>query len=189
MHSLFSRKQSSSTTNLAAAAAAAAAAGGGRPVLDEFGALASNDYNRSSHATTSRSVLASDKEDKKAARKRALSSGHAAAAVSSADLPAGAHLSEFAHLPDGAFFPTVVPLGQRHGAGGRAAGGATTGGQQMPEYGYIASDADVVLGLEDVLRLVTVAGRELSTRGAWKWNIAITVARYTEVLTTLTAQA
>lgn len=150
MHSLFSRKQSSST-NLAAAAAAAPRSGH----FDEFGALSDRESPRTSRTTSSR-----DKDDRKTARKRTTSSP-SRAGISSADLHSsgGGPAAEFAHLPDGSFLPTVIPLKPTPPS---QLGKSTL---DVQEYGYISADADVILSLDDVLRLVNVVDRELSTRG------------------------
>lgn len=147
MHSLFSRKQSSST-NLAAAAASRSTH------FDEFGALSDRETR------TSRTTSARDKDDRKATRKRTTSSPNRAGA-SSVDLHAlgGGPAAEFAHLPDGSFLPTVIPLKSTPPP---QLGQSTS---DVQEYGYISADADVILSLDDVLRLVNVVDRELSTRG------------------------
>jgi hypothetical protein len=57
-----------------------------------------------------------------------------------------------AHLPDGTYFSTFIPIKDP---------------PALSEYGYISTDSDVYLGLEDVLRLVNIVDHELSTRGMY----------------------
>lgn len=129
MHSLFGGRKSS--TNLAAARSSQ---------LDEFGALSDSPASPRTQ------------RDKDRTRKRAISSS-AGAGVSSADLnaPQDTVLGGYSHLPDGAFFPTIIPAKKS---------------TSLTEYGYISAETDIILSLEDALRLVAVVDRELSTRGA-----------------------
>lgn len=131
MHSLFGGRKSS--TNLVAARSSQ---------FDEFGALSDSP------------VSPRTQRDKDRSRKRAISSS-AGGGVSSADLsaPQDSPLGGYSHLPDGAFFPTVIPP-KRPAA-------------SLTEYGYISAEADILLSIEDALRLVAVVDRELSTRGAF----------------------
>lgn len=133
MHSLFGGRKSS--TNLVAARSSQ---------FDEFGALSDSP------------VSPRTQRDKDRSRKRAISSS-AGGGVSSADLSSvppqdGPPLGGYSHLPDGAFFPTVIPPKKP---------------ASLTEYGYISAEADILLSIEDALRLVAVVDRELSTRGAF----------------------
>lgn len=129
MHSLFSSRKS--TTNLPAARA---------PQIDEFGAL-------SDAPTSPRPQRHKDK-----GRKRTISSP--GDGISSEDVHGAQDgpLGGLSHLPDGSFFPTIIPPKKS---------------SQLPEYGYISAESDIILSLDDALRLVVVVDHELSTRGVY----------------------
>ena len=64
--------------------------------------------------------------------------------------PTAGPIGGYAHLPDGAFFPTLIPLNDP---------------PAVTEYGYLATDSDIYLGLDDAMRLLSVVDHELSNRG------------------------
>jgi len=133
MHSLFGGRKS--TANLPAPRA---------PQIDEFGGLGD--------APTS----PRGPRDKDKGRKRTVSSP--GEGISSADVygtPDGL-IGGSSHLPDGAFFPTIIPPKKL---------------SQLPEYGYLSADSDIILSLDDALRLVNVVDHELSTRGVSLYHL------------------
>jgi hypothetical protein len=129
MHSLFGGRKS--TTTLATARASQ---------IDEFGAL-------SDAPASPRPRGLKDK-----GRKRTISSP--GEGISSEDMHGAQDgpLGGLSHLPDGSFFPTIIPPKKS---------------SQLPEYGYISPESDIILSLDDALRLVNVVDHELSTRGVY----------------------
>lgn len=69
-------------------------------------------------------------------------------------------------LPEGAFFPTFIPLKAPPPPPPPSAAGVVG----AVEYGYIAADWDIYLSLEDVERLLDVVDHELSTRGKYFYD-------------------
>ena len=129
MHSLFGGRKS--TTILAAARA---------PQIDELGAL------------IDAPAPPRGQRDKDKGRKRTISAPGEGLPSPDAHGAQDGPLGGFSHLPDGSFFPTIIPPNKS---------------SQPPEYGYISADADVILSLDDALRLVNVVDQELSTRGVF----------------------
>ncbi|KAF8329758.1 uncharacterized protein EI90DRAFT_1341600 [Cantharellus anzutake] len=91
----------------------------------------------------------SSSKDKEAKSKRSRTHSGPTSGISSADLPPDEH-GFIPLLPDGSFVPLLTPPKR-------------VGTQQ--EYGYISTESDVFLGLDQANRLVDVVGKELNTRG------------------------
>jgi hypothetical protein len=112
---------------------------------DEFGRV--HVAARSRTATT---LLPPSKEQVSISKRPRTASGPLSG-ISSADANApfdqGAPLPP---LPDGSFLPLLIPRKKQ---------------STLHEYGYIGSENEVFLGLEEVTRLVDVVSRALSSRG------------------------
>ncbi|KAF9483685.1 hypothetical protein BDN70DRAFT_873531 [Pholiota conissans] len=142
MNSLFSRVRTNSTPqkkNTLRSDDAPYAAGG----LDEFGRVSS----RASHRGATLGPPSSKKDKKKdQKRSKTLPSGHEDDAYSP-DLP----------FPDGAFLPLNLDRPSQDATATEYVKGH--------DYGYLSYERHVVLGLEQVERLVEVISEELETRG------------------------
>lgn len=107
---------------------------------DEFGRV-------TSRGSTKGASPASTKKDKKKDKSR------------SKGQPAEPEVPEFA-VPDGSFLPLNLDP-QRYEPGEEP----SQERRQLLDYGYLSYQRHVVLGLEEVARLVDVVGNELGTRG------------------------
>lgn len=135
MHSLFSRTRTFSTPKRSSS----------DPAFDEFGRINSNGSSKSAKAATT-----SGKKDKKSKDKNK-GKGHGS--------PATPEPPEFA-IPDGSFLSLNLDP-QRYEPGEEP----SQERRQQLDYGYLSYRRNVVLGLDEVARLVDVVGNELGTRG------------------------
>lgn len=137
MHSLFSRTRTFSTPKRS----------GSDTAFDEFGRINSNGSSKAPKA-----VSTSGKKDKKS-KDKSKGKGNGS--------PATPEPPEFA-IPDGSFLSLNLDP-QRYEPGEEP---AQERRQQLQlEYGYLSFMRNVVLGLDEVARLVDVVGNELGTRG------------------------
>jgi hypothetical protein len=68
-------------------------------------------------------------------------------------------------LPDGLFLPTSLTGQGDHQRYDDLLGGGSDAASTSQEYGYLAHESNVVLGLDEVVRLVDVVAEELGQRG------------------------
>ncbi|KAG6836676.1 hypothetical protein H0H93_005094 [Arthromyces matolae] len=115
-------------------------------VLDEFGRISSRLSNRGSDSPTPTSKK--DKKKAKEAEKRAKAQGLAREYDQDRDVPPP--------IPDGSFLPLSLD---------KPKGESPPDQYKEHDYGYLSDQRHVVLGLEQVARLVIVISDELGTRG------------------------
>lgn len=137
MPSIFSRSRATSTPKKSAI-----------EPFDDFGRIASKASNRTLRAATP-SPIPSSKKDKKKDKHRARTFS----------TPAEPEPLEFA-IPDGSFLPlSLDPL--RYVPGEEP----SQEHRNLLDYGHLSFQRHVILGLEEVARLVDVVGDELGSRG------------------------
>lgn len=135
MPSIFSRSRTTSTPKKSLS----------EPPFDEFGRITSRGSAKAIPTTPQ-----SSKKDKKSKDKGRLRGNGS---------PTEAELPEFT-VPDGSFLQLNLDP-QRYEPGEEPAQER----RQLHDYGYLSYQRHVVLGLEEVARLVDVVGNELGTRG------------------------
>lgn len=150
MHTIFSRSRTNSTPNKNKLSLPL---NDGAAALDEFGRVSSRSSNRGISGTSSSPL---SKKDKKKAKEQDKRLRTFSTARDRQEYDAGS-FSPLPTIPDGAFLPLNLERPRDE-----------SGAVEQPkehDYGYLSCERHVVLGLEEVSRLVDVVAEELATRG------------------------